>query len=211
MKFSDLDLSKSYTYADYLTWDFPERLELLLGKIFRMSPAPSTGHQDLLRKMIVKLDPYFGKNMCNVFPAPFDVRLPLSPGQVKPEQIDTVVQPDLCVVCDLSKLDKRGCLGPPDWVIEIMSPGTSKKDAQQKFDIYQNAGVKEYWMVYPAEKHIAVFTLNDEGLYIGHRPFVEGDSASPYLFPELVLDLSDLFPPPAWVEEPYATYMREDD
>jgi Uma2 family endonuclease len=130
MKFTDLDLSKSYTYADYLTWDFPERLELLLGKIFPMSPAPSTGHQDISSTLMGQIIQYFKNRGCKVFSAPFDVRLPSPSERKKPEYIDTVVQPDLCVVCDLSKLDKRGCLGPPDWIIEIMSPSTSKKDAQ---------------------------------------------------------------------------------
>ncbi len=208
MKFSDLDLTKSYTYADYLTWDFPERLELLLGRIFRMSPAPSTGHQDISMKLSGAFFSYFRNRTCKVFAAPFDVRLPFPPGRIKPEQIDTVVQPDLCVVCDPSKLDKHGCLGPPDWVVEIISPYTSKKDAQNKFDIYQHAGVKEYWMIYPADRQIIAYTLNEAGQFVGHRPFVEGDMASPELFPDLTIDLANLFPPPNWVEEPYATYMQ---
>ncbi len=210
MKFADLDLNKSYTYADYLSWDFPERLELLLGRIFRMSPGPSTGHQDISRKLTLRLGAFFEEHACKLFAAPFDVRLPLPPDRVRPEQIDTVVQPDLCVVCDLRKLDKRGCLGPPDWIIEIMSPHTSKKDAQQKFDLYQRSGVREYWLVYPAEKQIAVFTLNADGRYIGHKPLVEGTIVSPYLFADLRLDLTGLFPPPHWVEEAYASYMTED-
>ena len=92
-----------------------------------------------------------------MYHAHFDVRLPLPATKQTPKKIDTVVQPDICVVCDLSKLDDQGCNGAPDWILEILSPATSKKDLTEKFDIYQNAGVQEYWVVYPFEKIISAF------------------------------------------------------
>lgn len=208
MKFADLDLSKRYTYADYLTWDFPERVELILGKIFRMSSAPSAGHQVLSQKLSLQMGNFFNGGNCQVYYAPFDVRLPLPPDRRKPEQIDTVVQPDICVICDPEKVDKRGCLGPPDWIIEILSPSTSRKDAKDKFDLYQHAGVKEYWLVSPADKLIYVYVLNDQGAYTALPAFSPEDAASPALFPDLRLDLTDVFPSPELVEEPYAEYMR---
>lgn len=109
-----LDLSKRYTYADYLTWKFEERVELIRGKLFKMSPVPGTSHQRISFNLSLQIGPYFKGKSCLVFTAPFDVRLPLPPDRQTDEQIDTVVQPDLSIICDPNKLDERGCQGPPD-------------------------------------------------------------------------------------------------
>jgi len=208
MRLQDLDLNKTYTYADYLTWQFQETVELIKGKIFKMAAAPNTYHQEISGNLHMKLGYFFGDKSCKVFYAPFDVRLPLPSDKIKDEEIETVVQPDLSVICDLNKIDKRGCLGPPDWIIEIASPSTSKKDARDKLEIYQFSGVREYWMVYPLEKQVFVYTLNEEGKYIGRPPYVKDDQISPVLFPELVIDLNDIFPELDLVEEDWGEYVR---
>ncbi len=196
-RFEDLDLSKKYTYADYLTWQFSEMVELIRGRIFKMSPAPNLFHQEISANLFLKIGNYFNGKPCKVFHAPFDVRLPLPPGKVKNEQIETVVQPDISVICDLSKLDIRGCLGAPDWIIEILSPATASKDLREKFELYEFAGVREYWIVHPHEHTLLVYQLDEHGKYQGaQRPYVREDSVAVGAFPGFVMDLKDVFPEP---------------
>jgi len=147
MKFSDLDLSKTYSYADYLKWSFEERLEIIKGKIFKISSAPSTSHQRILRRISQSIGVFLDKHACEVFIAPFDVRLPRKSQEDK--EIITVVQPDICVICYQRKVDAKGFLGAPDIVVEILSPGDSKKELQNKYEVYEETGVKEYWIVSP--------------------------------------------------------------
>lgn len=203
MKLENLDLNKTYTYADYLTWAFEETVELIKGKIFKISPAPNTNHQDISSNLLAKIFYFFGSKPCKVFHAPFDVRLPLPPHRIKDDEIQTVVQPDISIICDLDKLDAQGCLGPPDWIIEIASPSTAKKDRKDKFEVYEFSGVKEYWMVFPEEKYVLAYTLNEEGQYVGRPPFHKEDKISPLLFPGLVINLQDIFPERDLVEEPW--------
>ena len=162
-----LDLNRQYTYADYLTWMDEKMRELLNGFIRLMSPAPTLKHAVVSRKlssaMINFVDQYGGD--CQVFYAPFDVRFPKNTAQTADHQIYTVVQPDICVLCDDSKLDERGCIGAPDMVVEILSPSTQQYDLTQKLIIYETGGVKEYWVVSPKEKIITVFILQDNGTY----------------------------------------------
>lgn len=192
---NQLDLSKRYTYADYLTWQFDEMVELIRGKVFRMSPAPSMRHQDLSGNLFFQIKTFTKQGPCKVFHAPFDVRLPLPPGQQADGKLDTVVQPDISVVCDPAKLDRRGCQGPPDWVIEILSPSTAHKDLHEKFELYQHAGIPEYWIVFPYERSVAVYHRNDEGLYqpIQPQPFTAPGEVTSLTFPELTIDLGELF------------------
>jgi Uma2 family endonuclease len=185
-----LDMNKTYSYADYLTWQFKERVELIKGKIFKMSPAPNRQHQSISSNLHGFFWSYFRKHSCQVFAAPFDVRLPVHNNN---EQQYTVVQPDLCVICDEHKLDKQGCVGAPDLIIEILSPGNTKHEMDQKFDLYQEAGVKEYWLVEPKDKVVFVYTLNEQGQYIGLKPFTEDASISPVIFPDLAIDLEEVF------------------
>lgn len=187
---NQLDLNGVYTYADYLLWKFEERVELLKGRIFKMSPAPSTQHQKSLGKLHLIFANYFEGKKCQVFFAPFDVRLPKK--QEENGKIYTVVQPDLCVICDPKKLDDRGCLGAPDLVIEILSPGNSKKEMKNKFELYEEAGVKEYWVVQPEYENIIIYIL-ENGKYRGIAPVTEGDFATSHLFPELKIPASKIF------------------
>lgn len=121
-----LSMDGVYTYADYLTWKFDERVELIKGKIFKMSPAPSRNHQRIAMALINPISNYFKGEKCEAYFAPFDVRLIDSKKKKSDKDIYSVVQPDICVICDPEKLDERGCLGAPDWIIEILSPGNNK-------------------------------------------------------------------------------------
>lgn len=183
-----LDLSASYTYLDYLKWQFKERVELIKGKVFKMSPAPNPNHQRISGQLLIRLAPAFDKTRCSLFHAPFDVRLPVP----KAGKDTTVVQPDLCIICDESKLDARGCDGAPDLVVEILSPGNSRHEMDTKFGLYEESGVTEYWIVEPAEKAIFVYSLQN-GRYVGLRPFVEGMQVESPLFPQLEVNVADVF------------------
>ena len=189
---NSLDLSKSYTYADYLTWNFKERLEILKGKIFKMSPAPSRKHQEVLVELTGIFYNYFKKTPCNVYVAPFDVRLKNFKKSTSDQEITTVFQPDICVICDKEKLDDRGCIGAPDLIIEILSPGNSKKEMDIKFDLYEENGVKEYWIVEPYQKSILIYTLQKD-TYIGLKPIAEEGLVHSPLFPELSFNVADIF------------------
>ena len=189
----NLDLNKTYTYADYLKWSFDDTIELISGFIVQTAPAPGLTHQIISRKLTIKMGLFFENKNCQLFNAPFDVRLPLKKEKTKDIEITTVVQPDLCVVCDPQKLDPRGCIGAPDLIVEIVSPGNTKKELKQKFEVYQESGVKEYWLLLSAEKSVIVYTLNDEGVYIGSKPHTEEDMLSSYQFPEMQIDLSYVF------------------
>lgn len=183
-----LDLNKTYTYSDYMLWHFKERVELIGGKIFKMSPAPSTNHQRLVSNINTQFYLHFKNNSCQVFIAPFDVRLP-----VKSFLKDsTVVQPDLCIICDATKIDEQGCNGTPDLVVEILSPGNTRHEMRTKFDLYEESGVKEYWIVEPANQTILIYTLQGN-TYIGLQPYTSEDIIESPLFPEMKINAEDLF------------------
>jgi len=192
---SDLDLEQTYSYADYLTWRFDEAVELLRGKISLMSPAPNLTHQSISMRLSGILYQYFRRHSCQLFAAPFDVRLyDRKKSLMTSQDIYTVVQPDLCVVCDTDKLDSKGCLGAPDWIIEILSKSTAQKDTQTKFQLYQEAGVKEYWLVYPYEATVSQFVLDSAvEKYQLQGMYTKQDQAVPFLFPSLVIDLQEVF------------------
>ncbi|RLA23864.1 MAG: Uma2 family endonuclease [Gammaproteobacteria bacterium] len=192
---SQLDLDATYSYADYLTWQLDKTVELIRGKIMLMSPAPNVKHQSISWQLNGLLFQYFKDNECHAFAAPFDVRLFDQTKSKRADQdIYTVVQPDLSVICDLNKLTEQGCLGAPDWIIEILSPGNSKKEMQTKFALYQESGVMEYWMVYPYEKAVHQFVLDDNTKkYQLIAMFSEEDSAIPLVFPDLKIDLQEVF------------------
>jgi Uma2 family endonuclease len=192
---NQLDLNQYYTYADYLNWQFDDMVELIRGKIFRMSPAPNRQHQEASTNLVFAIKQFLQAKACKVYHAPFDVRLPLPPSQQSATKIDTVVQPDICVICDFSKLDEQGCNGAPDWIIEILSPATSKKDLTEKFDIYQHAGVKEYWVVHPSEGTVIPYRLDGNNIYttIRNTPFAKGEHVPVGIFDGFAIDLEVIF------------------
>jgi Uma2 family endonuclease len=187
-----LDLEKKYSFADYLTWEFEERVELLRGKIHSMGAAPSTTHQRISRKLMGVMISAFKNHSCELFIAPFDVRLLDKKKSTLDKEIYTVVQPDLCVICDDAKIDERGAIGAPDLVIEILSPGNSNKEMKYKFDLYEEAGVLEYWIVNPADKTVFIYVLQ-ENQFIGMHPLIEEDAIQSKLFPELDFKLESIF------------------
>ena len=168
-----------YTYADYVLWKIKDRLEILKGKIFKMSPAPAISHQKISGNLYGEMYHYFKGKSC----------------KFKNEKgiEDSVVQPDICVVCDPKKLenDKR-CLGAPDLIIEILSPGNTKKEMRYKYELYEEAGVYEYWVVRPIDKEITQFVL-ENGKYRALPPIIEGDRISSAKFPELTVATEDIF------------------
>ncbi len=191
MRFSDLDLTKTYTYADYLTWQFEERLELIKGRIFIMSPAPRRIHQKASAIIFYNLFDYLKGKPCDVYSAPFDVRLPRKSKDDK--EIFTVLQPDICVICDRSKLDDRGCIGAPDIVVEILSPGNNRKELQNKYEVYEESGVKEYWIIHPDEKTFMKYILDDDGHYKPSRLLTFGDIVTTPVLPGFSMALDDVF------------------
>jgi Uma2 family endonuclease len=191
MELADLDLSQEYTYADYMQWTFEERLELIKGKIFKMSPAPSPTHQLVPVEITRELANYLKGKSCKVFSAPFDVRL-AHLGK-KDKEIITVVQPDICVICDTTKIDGRGCLGAPDIIIEILSPGNSKTELKNKYEVYEECGVKEYWLIVPEMPGVFVYILNPDGRYVGVRPQFDEIVLTTPILPGFQLDLDEVF------------------
>jgi Uma2 family endonuclease len=189
--FQEPDLSGSYTYADYLRWTIEERLELIKGKIFKMSPAPARRHQELSIRIGSSLFAHLNNKNCQVYTAPFDVRL--STRGKSHDEVTTVVQPDLCVICDRAKLDERGCMGAPDIVVEILSPGNNKKELRNKYEVYEEYGVKEYWIVWPESKTFLKYTLNDEGRYQPSRVLTLGDMVTTPILPGFTLSLDEVF------------------
>ncbi|SEJ81250.1 Endonuclease, Uma2 family (restriction endonuclease fold) [Cyclobacterium xiamenense] len=179
-----------YTYLDYLQWQMDEMVELIKGKVFRAAAAPRRIHQELLLEMARIFADHLDQHPCKVFIAPFDVRLPEDSNL--PEKIDTVVQPDICVVCDRSKLDERGCLGAPDLVVEILSPGNNQKELKQKYDVYEKSGVKEYWIIHPDEQTLLVYRLIN-GAYQPSRLLTHGDLVHSQVITGFKLTISDLF------------------
>ena len=176
-----------YTYAEYLLWKFEERVELLKGMLFKMS-APSIDHERISGRLFVKMYSYLEGKRCEAFSAPFDVVLKNPNGED-----NTVLQPDLCVVCDPEKLaDGKRCYGAPDWVLEIVSPSNVEKELSKKMHIYEEAGVVEYWVLRPEEKELDIFVLQDNG-YIGLKPRFAGEVVSPQKFPDLQINLSEIF------------------
>lgn len=182
-----LDMEASYTYADYLTWKLKERVEIIKGKIMAMSPAPNRLHQRISMKLTLAFAKVFEDHSCELYTAPFDVRFLDDNDKVK-----NVVQPDLCVICDLSKLDEKGCLGAPDLIVEILSPSNSRKEIKEKYELYQEQGVKEYWVVYPVEQAIQIFVL-DNGKYVGIQPVAEGETVTSIIFPNLYFSTAGLY------------------
>jgi Uma2 family endonuclease len=189
-----LDLNGHYSYADYLLWHFEEKVELLKGKVFRMSPAPNKKHQHISWQLSGHFFNYFKKMPCKVFSAPFDVRLYDSHKSKKANKdIFTVVQPDLCVICDKSKLDEQGCNGAPDLIVEILSKGNTEKEMKIKYQLYEECGVKEYWVVYPYEENILQFVLNSQQKYVLNQVFVTNEKMTSTLFEGLEIPLNEVF------------------
>ncbi|MFZ2726454.1 MAG: Uma2 family endonuclease [Methylococcaceae bacterium] len=192
---SQLDLNGTYSYADYLTWQLNERIELIKGKVMLMSPAPNTQHQRISSKLHLSIGYYLKDKKCEIFSAPFDVKLyNRSKSILTNKEVYNVVQPDLCVICDKTKITHRGCDGAPEFIIEILSKGNSRREIEFKYQLYAENGVKEYWLIYPYEQSINQFLLNEEtNNYQLIAMYPDTGIISPVLFPELQINLENIF------------------
>jgi len=187
---------KRLSYADYLTWMEEEMKEIINGIVYAFS-AP-------LRKHVSATGEFFGKawsyikrrkGKCKIYTAPFDVRLPIN-GETADDKIYNVVQPDICVICDPSKLDEKGCIGAPDLVVEVSSLSTRKHDLNEKYYLYETAGVREYWVVYPEDKAVTVFLLQADGKFDDGTTYevIKEQTKVPVRTLEgLIIDLEELF------------------
>jgi Uma2 family endonuclease len=170
-----LRTEKHYTYADYLQWPDDARYELIDGEALLMSPAPLVEHQEVAGEVYYQLRNQLDGQPCRPYIAPVDVRLPRA--DEADAAIDTVVQPDVLVVCDPHKIDRRGVRGAPDWVLEVLSPSTAAHDQIAKRRTYERAGVREYWLVHPGDRTLTVYVL-ENGQY-GRPEIYELKDATP--------------------------------
>lgn len=186
-----LEQDKHYTYRDYLTWPDDFRCELIDGKVYMMTPAPLLMHQEVVGEIFVQVANVLRGKPCRVFIAPVDVRLPAH--AEADEDGDVVVQPDVFVVCDASKLDRRGVRGAPDWVVEVLSPSTAGKDQIEKRRLYERHGVPEYWLVHPADRLLTVYRLHD-GEYGKPDIYPLEDQTPVGVLPDVTIDWNELAP-----------------
>lgn len=189
-EFKELDLSGTYSYASYMRWKFHERVELIKGKIFQMG-APTTKHQVFIGDIFAVLHQFLKGKQCRVFVSPFDVRFPGR--SLADREVFTVLQPDICVVCDDQKIDDKGCLGAPDIVIEVLSPGNNRKDLDFKFKVYETSGVREYWVLDPSKESMLKYVLNEDGVFVASSPFMSGEVFTSDVFPGFSLNMEELF------------------
>lgn len=190
--------NERWTYADYLTWPDDERWEIIDGVAYpwngtqAMSPGPGKYHQSVSFEIARQLGNHLKGKKCRAFAAPFDVRF-VSDAAQSDNYVETVVQPDILVVCDASKLDERGCKGAPDLIVEISSPSTGKMDLTTKYDLYERYGVKEYWIIHPAEQTLLVFKLDELGQYGAPERYAVDGNVPVALLGELVIDIGSVF------------------
>ena len=179
-----------YTFADCLTWDENDRAELIGGEIVMMAPT-SRVHQKISGELFRQLANFLEGKKCEVYAAPFAVRLFEKSGDA-PEDVDTMVEPDISVVCDHGKLDSHGCKGAPDLVVEVLSPSTHRHDRLVKLDLYQRAGVREYWIISPEEKTAQVFLLQN-GLLLPWEVYGPQDVGKVNVLDGCFVELSKVF------------------
>jgi len=192
---SQLNPDAKYSYADYLTWRFENAVELIKGKIWRLSPAPRTRHQRISRNLNESFLYFFKNHNCEFFYAPFDVRLyDKKKSTHANKDIFTVVQPDLCIICDKEKIDEHGCIGAPDLIVEILSPGNSKKEMRIKYNLYEESGVREYWIADPEHQTVHVFAVDEHEKYQLSKIYLREDVLQSVIFSDLKIDLQEVFP-----------------
>ena len=180
-----------FTFADYLTWDKDERMEIIGGEVFMMA-TPSRIHQKISMELSRQLANYLEGKTCEVYPAPFSVRLFEQNGNC-PEDVDTVVEPDISVICAQSKLDNYGCKGAPDMIIEILSPSSLRHDRLVKLRLYQRAGVREYWIADPQNRSVMVFLPDNSGSLRLHEDYGRNDVAKVNVLDGCFIELSKVF------------------
>ncbi len=194
-----------FTYKDYLSWPEDERWELINGVAYNMSPAPNRRHQGVLTYITGQFILHFDSHPCRVYVPPFDVLLPVPEwDQAEEDVIDTVVQPDLVVICNPARLTEQGCTGAPDFVLEILSPSTAYKDMEDKLRLYESRGVREYWIINPGNDTLLVYSVVPQGAndpsttqrqagFCKPVLFTREGTVEPRIFPDLTLSLERIF------------------
>lgn len=181
-----------FTYRDYLRWSGDERWELIDGEAWAMSPAPSRRHQEVVVGLVAQVAPRLQGGPCRLYVAPFDVRLPRR-GEAD-AAVETVVQPDVAVICDPGKLDAAGCRGAPDWIVEVIFPATAARDQVQKRDLYERHGVAEYWLLDPDVRRLTIYRLDRAaGRYGAPATAAATGTASPRAVAGVAVDWSLVF------------------
>ena len=178
--------SFEYSYSDYMKWQFQERVEIIMGKIFPMS-APTTLHQHIIGELFFTMYAFFKHTSCNVILSPIDVRLPVGK---QGKTFKTVMQPDLCVICDKSKIVAQGIIGAPDLVVEILSPSNRQIEMHEKFEAYQASLVREYWIIHPGEQWMLQYVLNENNLYELHKKHENLSCLESVIFLGLSIDVA---------------------
>jgi Uma2 family endonuclease len=190
---SQLDPQGIYTYADYLTWQFEQTVELIKGKLTKMA-APSRLHQEISWQLSGRFYAAFKGLPCKAYAAPFDVRLvDKKKSVIANKDVLTVVQPDLCVICDKEKLDDKGCIGAPDLIIEILSASNSKKEMRTKKELYEENEVKEYWIIDATHETLLQYNLLEDGKFSPPIIYVNDEFVQSSIFPTLNISLMELF------------------
>lgn len=182
-----------YSYKDYYEWDNDLRWELIDGTPYNMTPAPSRAHQHIVGDTYRQIANFLDDKSCEIYIAPFDVRLPLGESETADDNIFNVVQPDISVICDIAKLDNKGCVGAPDIIIEVLSPATATKDLREKRELYEKAGVKEYWIFHPIDQTVMVYRLNENKRYEKADIFDNEDVIVTKILEEFELNLEKIF------------------
>lgn len=185
-----LPQEKRYTLNDILSGDEQERVELIEGQIYMMAP-PSRAHQEVVAALVAQLHNFLEGKKCRVYPAPFAVRL-FEKENDRPDDVDTMVEPDISVVCDPEKLDEIGCKGAPTVVMEVLSPSTQRHDRLVKLNLYQRAGVPEYWIINPQDETVQVLIL-DGGRYVTSEVYGAEDVAKVNALQGCYIELSKVF------------------
>ncbi|UZD24081.1 Uma2 family endonuclease [Algoriphagus halophytocola] len=178
-----------YSYADYLKWDYEEIVELIKGKVFAKPPFPRLRHQEVLGEIICQIHTFLTKGTAHVYQAPFDIRLSKNHDY---SMIESVVQPDIYVIYDSDKLDDYGCFGAPDLIVEIISNGNSRVELQDKYKLYEEFGVREYWVVHPKDCSLMVYTLVNTK-FQSSRLFTTGDVFHSTVIEGFFLDMEKVF------------------
>jgi Uma2 family endonuclease len=186
-----IESDQLYSYADYLSWPEDERWEIIEGRAYALA-APSREHQRILGEIYLLIGNFLKGKPCEVYMAPFDVVL--DPAFLKNEEKRNVVQPDISIICDTYKLTDNGCNGAPDWIIEIASPGTFRKDLNKKLRLYERAGVKEYWVVFPDQKSVMVYLMGNNGTFKVNQFYELKDIIPVETLADFEIDLAVIFP-----------------
>ena len=187
-------MDRKYSFADYLTWGDDKRYELFDGRMVELLPSPTSKHQTVSGNLFGCYWSFLkDRKPFKVLYSPIDVRLPFKSEDISDNKIYTVVQPDIIVVCDPDKLDDKGCLGAPDLVVEVLSPSTAKNDMKDKYLLYEQSGVREYWVVHPVDELLTVFKRNNGGKLAFDKIYTYDDQVKVGIFDDLVIDLKDIF------------------